>query len=216
MCLLRTFSLPCPVAACTLVHLVPWLKEPSHTLQHCPLCCKALQQPQLISSPAQHWMAQRFAAHFSMVHRAPHARNLYFKREEKTENMRYEWASAPKKPLKRGSQWGCQTQNESHLITKDPCNAIVSCSLPASSLIASCPGGTFCCGRQERQLTSTIALRPSWAKLLAFTLHRRPQQRKACTSKTLPHIKSGIDEYAGISSTTFTFWQCPFIFAASS
>lgn len=181
------------------VHLVPWLKEP-HT--H---CSTSVYTAKLCSS--QNWFHHKhnIGWHkdphlqcFSMVHRALHLRNLHFKwRERREEGKHGLLMNQHPKALKRGSQLSCHKLKVSHFqspkfLINGWC-AVILHAIVISLIVLK----EYSAVRGRKDSLHPPACSPSWAKLLAFTLHRRPLQCEPCTSKTFPHIKPGIDEYVG-------------------
>lgn len=115
----------------------------SLTLQQCPLCCKALQQPQLIQLN---------------ICRAPytfcgalHLRNLHFKQGERQGLGKQDLLVSQHLIIHLNV-----TQNESVPITKVPRTEMVYHCFSHYSLFPSSPRRTLLCWRQERQLASTV------------------------------------------------------------
>lgn len=165
----------------------------SHTLRPCPLCRKAPKQSELISSQPQHWVALRLSfavflhgaqssasekcrkrqeegKHASLM--SQHPKNNTSERFPISHRLKTSQFQSPKFLI---TGWHTAT---SHIVI--PLLVLTNYSAVGGRKWSLCPPSCS----------------PSWAELLAFTLHRR----LPCASKTHSRIKPGIDEYAGIFS----------------
>lgn len=131
----------------------------SYTLQRCTLYCKALQQPELISSqPPTLGGTETLICSDPPWYTELCVWELYTsnKREIQRGRVCFIDEPVPKKALKRGSQLNCHKLTSSHFqLPKFLIMGRYTVTLHTSHFSPS-PGRVFLCRRQERQLASTI------------------------------------------------------------